>query len=96
MRPTAEYTVYHKGGISVWGTDRSQKEPYQENMGGEESFQNHMQLQQSWQLVTCGKGRRCPARAEHPESVFLASFLQLPGVAASIHLQDMHSLSFPM
>ena len=31
--------------------------------------------------MTCGQGR-CPARAERRESVFLASFLWFPGVAA--------------
>ena len=34
------FTVYHKDGISVLGTDRCQKEPYQENMGDEEEFSN--------------------------------------------------------
>ena len=88
------HTVYHEGGISVLGTDRSPKEQYQENIGGggEEWFQVHIQSQQSWQLVTCGQ-RRCPARAEHRESVFLASFLRFPGVAASICLHIMHRLS---
>ena len=43
-------------------------------MGDEEGFQIQIQSQQSEQLVTCGQGR-CPARAEHRESVFLVSFL---------------------
>ena len=60
-------------------------------MGDEEGFQIHIQSQQSWQLVTCGQGR-CPARAEHSESVFLASFLQFPGIAASIGLHNIHRL----
>ena len=37
-------------------------------MGDEEGFQIHIQTQQPWQLVTCGQGR-CPAKAEHRESV---------------------------
>ena len=56
---------------------------YQENNQDEEGFQIHIQSQQSWQLVTCGQGR-CPARAEHCESVVIASFLQFSGLAASI------------
>ena len=44
-----------------------------ENIWDEEGFQINIQSQQSWQLVTCGQGR-CPERAEHLESVFLASF----------------------
>ena len=44
------YTVYHKDGISVWGTARSQ-EPYQENMGDKEGFQIKIQSKQSWQSV---------------------------------------------
>ena len=76
------HTVYREDGISVLGTDRSQKKQYQENMGDEEGFQIHIQSQQSLQLVTCGQGR-CPARAEHRESVFLASFFWFPGVATS-------------
>ena len=63
-------------GISVLGTDRSQKEPYQENIGDEEGFQIHIQSQQSWQLVTCGQGR-CPARAEYPRVSFLCLFLAI-------------------
>ena len=85
------YNVYHDG-ISVLGTDRSQKEPHQENMGDEEEFEIHIQSQQSWQLLTCGQ-RRFPARAEHRESAFLASFLRFPGVAVSIRLHNMHCLS---
>ena len=72
-------------GFQFWGTDRGQKEPYQENMGDEEGFQIHIQTQQLWQLVTCGQGR-CPARAEHRESDFLASFLRFP----AIRLHNMH------
>ena len=41
-------------------------------MEDEEGFQINIQSQQSWQLVTCGQ-RCCPARAEHRESVLLAS-----------------------
>ena len=37
-------------------TDRSQKKPYQENMGDEEGFQIHIQSLQPWQLVACGWG----------------------------------------
>ena len=77
------------------GADRSQKEPYRENIGNEEGFQIHIQSQQSWQPVTCGQ-ERCPARAENHESVFLASFLQFPGVAASTRLHNMHRLSFDL
>ena len=79
------HTVYHEDGISVLGIDRSQKESYdyQENMGEEKGFQIHIQLQQSRQLVTCGQ-EHCPARAEHCELVFLASFLRFPGVAGII------------
>ena len=65
--------MYHEDVISVLGTDRSQREQYQANNGDDEGFQIHIQLQQSWQLVTCGQ-----------ESVFLTSFLQFPGVAASM------------
>ena len=63
-------------------------------MGDEEAFQIHVQSQQSWQLVKCGQGH-CPARAEHRESAFLASFLRFTGVtvAASISLHNMHPLS---
>ena len=82
----------HEDSISVLGTERSQKEPYQENMGDEEGFQIHIQSQQSWQLVKSGQGRS-PARAEHCESVFLTSILRFPGVAASIRLHNMHCLS---
>ena len=77
-RPHCFHTMYHEDGISVLGTDKSQKEPYQEKMGDEEGFQIHIQSQQSWQLVTCWQGRS-PARAEHRKSVFLASFLRFPG-----------------
>ena len=62
-------------------------------MGDEEGFQIHIQSQQSSQLVTCGQGR-CPARTGHCESVFLASFLRFPGVAASIRLHNMHCVSW--
>ena len=64
-------------------------EPYQENMLDEEG---HIQSQQLWQRVTFEQGR-CPARTEHRETVFVASFLQFPGVADSIHLHNMHRLS---
>ena len=47
-------------------------------------------------MATCdmwaGPEGHCPARAEHCESVFLASFLRLPGIAASIPLHYMHCL----
>ena len=43
-------------------------------MGVVEGFQIHIQSQDSWHIVTCGQGRS-PARAEHHESVLLASFL---------------------
>ena len=82
----------YQDGISILGTGRSQKEPYQEKIGDEEGFQIQIQSQQSWQLARCAQGR-CPARAEHHESVFLTSFLRFPGVAASIRLHDMHRLS---
>ena len=65
--------MYNEDGISVLGTAISQKEPYQENREDEEGFQIYNQSQQSWQLVTCGQGRSS-AKAEHCESVFLASF----------------------
>ena len=81
--------MYHEDWISVLGTNRSQEKPY---LGNEEGFQIHIQSQQSWQLVACGQGR-CPARAEHRESVFLASFLRFPGEAASICMCNMHRLS---
>ena len=60
----------------------------------EERFRIQIQSQQSWQLVTCGQGC-CSARAERRESVFLASFMRLPGVAAShcLHTCNMHGLS---
>ena len=61
-------------------------------MGDEERFQIHIQSQQSLQLVTCGQGS-CPVRAEHNESVFLDSFLRLPGLGALIHLHNMHRFS---
>ena len=65
-------------------------------MGDEKEFQIHNQFKQSWQLVTCGQGR-CPAGAEHHESVFLASFLRFPGgVAASIRLHNMHCLLYDL
>ena len=75
--------MYHGDGISVLGTDRSQKEPYQENMGNEEVFDIHIQSQLSWQLVTCGQ-ERCPVRVDHRMLVFLASFfsLRFPGAVA--------------
>ena len=79
----------HEHGISVLGTDKSQNKPY---MGDEEGFQIHIQLQQSWQLVAFGQ-ERCPARAEHSDSVFLISFLRFTGVAVSIRLRNMHRLS---
>ena len=60
-------------------------------MGDEEGFQIHIQSQQLWQLVTCGQGH-CPVRAEHLQSVFLASFFQFLGIAASICLHNMHCL----
>ena len=60
-------------------------------MGDGEGFQIHIQSQQSWQLVTCGQVR-CPAKAEHHKSVFIAPFLQFPGVAASFRLHNMHHL----
>ena len=50
----------------------------QENVGDEKGFQIHIQSQQSWQLVTL--------------SVFLASFLWFPGVAALIRLHNMQRL----
>ena len=61
-------------------------------MGDEKGFQIHIQSQESWKLVTCGQ-RCCLAIAEHPESVFLPSFLQIPGVAALICVHNMHRLS---
>ena len=83
--------MYHEDGISVLVTDKSQKERYQENMDDEEGFQIHIQLLQSWQPVTCVKGR-CPARAGHCESVFLVSFLRFPGASASLCLYNIHRL----
>ena len=73
------------------GKYRSQKEPYQENMGDEKGFQIHIQSQQSWQLLSCGQ-ECCSARAKHRELVFLASFLRFSGVAASVRLHIMHRL----
>ena len=67
-------------------TYRSQKEPYQENMGDEEGFKIHIQSQQSWQFVTYLQGV-CPARAEHPKSV------GFPGVTTLIHLHNVSHLS---
>ena len=81
------HTVYQEDGILVCGTDRSQKESYQENMGDEEGFQIHIQ---SRQLVTCGLGIFL---REQQESVFLACIVQFPGVATSIRLHYMHRLS---
>ena len=52
-------------------------------MGDEKGIQIIIQSKQSWQLVMCEDGR-CPARAEHCKSVFLASSLRFPGVATSI------------
>ena len=57
-----------------------------------EGFQNHIQSQQSWQLVTFGQVR-CPAKAEHSEPVFLGSCLRFPGAAALIRMHNMHRLS---
>ena len=71
---------------------RSQKEQYQENMADKVGLQIHIQSQQSLQLVTC-RQERCPARAEHRKSVFHATFLRFPGVAASTSLHIMHLLS---
>ena len=70
-------TLYHEDGISVLGTDRSQKEPYQESMGMRKNFKSTFSRSSH-----SGQGR-FPIRAEHRdvrESVFLASFLQFPGV----------------
>ena len=80
----------HEGGISVLGTDKSHKEPFQEYMGDEEGFQIHIQSQQSWQLVTCGQGS-CPAKAEHKESVFLIAIMQFSGISTSIRLDHMNN-----
>ena len=49
-------------------------------------------LYREFEQVKCGQGR-CPTRAEHRESVFLASFLQFPYVAASTCLHNIHNLS---
>ena len=89
---TASILCTTKIGFQFWEQIESQKEPYQENMRDEEGFEIHIQSQQSWQLVTCGQGR-CPARAEHCESVLLTSFLRFLGVAASFCLHNMHRLS---
>ena len=62
-------------------TDRSQNEPYQDNIGDEEGFQIHIKLQQPCQLVKCEQGR-CLARAENREPVSLASFVRFPGILA--------------
>ena len=86
------HTVHLEDGISVLRTERSQKEPYQENMGDEEGFQILIQSLLLWLLVTCRQGRS-PARAEHRESVFLASFLWFSGVTASLRQHNMHLLS---
>ena len=87
--------MYYEDGISVLGIDIhvSQKEPYKENIKDEAGFQIHIQSRQSWQLVTvtCWQGR-CPARAEHCESVFRSSFLRFTDVAASICLHNVHRL----
>ena len=49
IREGSDYhSVYHEYGILVLGTDRSQKEPYQENIVDEEGFQINFQSQQSW------------------------------------------------
>ena len=45
------HSVYHEDGISVLGTDRRQKEPYQENMGDEEEFSNPHSV--AAVMVTC-------------------------------------------
>ena len=67
------HTVYHEDGISVLGTDSSQKEPYQENKGDEEGFQIHIQSQLSWQLVTCGQEQNTGSQFSSPLSFdFLA------------------------
>ena len=45
-------------------------------------------------MATCDMwAGHCPARAEHRELVFLASFLGFPGVASSVRLYNMHLLS---
>ena len=48
ITPSLLHTVFHEDEISVLGTDRSQKEPYQENMGDKERFHILIQSQQSW------------------------------------------------
>ena len=74
------------------GTERSQKGPYQENMGDEEVLRIRIQSQKSWQLAMCEQAR-CPASAEHLESIFPSFFLQFPGTSAAILLHNMHHLS---
>ena len=83
--------MHHEDGISVLGTNKSQKEPYQVHMADEEEFQIHIQSQQSWQIMTCGQGR-CPARAEHCEPVssslcdFLAKQSQFACIIGTINM----------
>ena len=81
-----------KMGFQFWEQKEVRKSHIRRIWGMRKDFQIHIQSQQSWQLVTCGQ-RRCPARAEHLESGFLASFLRFPGVATSISLHNIHSLS---
>ena len=75
--------------MSVLGTYRSKKKPYQQNMGDEEGFQ--ISFSGSSHCDVCAGA--FSSRAEHHESVFLASFMYFPGVAASICLHNMHRLS---
>ena len=80
-----------KMGFLILETDRSKKEPYQENMGDEEGIQIHIQSQHSWQLVMRGQGR-CPA-SRTPEPVLLTPFLHFSGVASAIRLHNMRPCS---
>ena len=84
--------MYHEDGNSVLGTDRSQIEPYQENMGDEEVISNphSVTVVMAIYLVWAGS-LSYKSRTLHVS--FPSLFLAIPSIATTISLHNMHRLS---
>ena len=87
------HAVYHEDGISVLGTDRSQKEPYQENLWDEGIISNPHSV--AGVIATCGVQAGALSCKRRTQRIRLyASFLRFPGAAASIRLYTPKEFSY--
>ena len=84
--------MYHEDGNSVLGTDRSQIEPYQENMWDEEVISNPHSV--AVVMATCHVwAGSLSYKSITPQVSFPGLFLAIPSVATTISLHNMHRLS---